>query len=151
LEAKELSIHVYKSTNIEPFSQLCGQKRGDISTQQEKKGIGKVLLNADSSISDRVQDLHRHAKIFPAYVERNGGGSNAAIVSNRIKYINSLKTKGELFHLKAQFVPRSKHFSSRLYTPVSQFMSYRVEVAVCSEIHTKHINSVWAECTIFES
>jgi len=25
-------------------------------------------------------------------------------------------------------------------------MSYGAEVAVCSEINTKHINTVWAEC-----
>jgi hypothetical protein len=28
--------------------------------------------------------------------------------------VNPLKTKRKLFHLKTQFVPRSKHFSSRL-------------------------------------
>ena len=28
--------------------------------------------------------------------------------------INLLKTKGRLLYLKAHFVPRSKHFSSRL-------------------------------------
>jgi hypothetical protein len=27
--------------------------------------------------------------------------------------VNPLKTKRKLFHLKTQFVPRSKHFSSR--------------------------------------
>jgi hypothetical protein len=32
---------------------------------------------------------------------------------------NPLKTKRELFYLKIQFVPRSKHFSSGLYKPVS--------------------------------
>jgi hypothetical protein len=30
------------------------------------------------------------------------------------KNINPLKTKRKLFHLKTQFLPRSKHFSSRL-------------------------------------
>jgi len=29
-------------------------------------------------------------------------------------------------------------------------MLYGAEVAVCSEINTKHINTVWAECTIVE-
>jgi hypothetical protein len=27
---------------------------------------------------------------------------------------------------------------------------YREIMAVCSEIHTKHINTVWAECGIVE-
>ena len=30
-------------------------------------------------------------------------------------------------------------------------MLYVAEVAVCSEINTKHINTVWAECTIVKS
>jgi len=29
-------------------------------------------------------------------------------------------------------------------------MLYRVKVAVCSQIYTKHINTVWAERTIVE-
>jgi len=31
-----------------------------------------------------------------------------------------------------------------------QFMAYGVEVAVCSEINTKHTNAVWAERTVVE-
>ena len=31
-----------------------------------------------------------------------------------IEYINPLNTKRRLLYLKTQFVPRSKHFSSRL-------------------------------------
>jgi len=29
-------------------------------------------------------------------------------------------------------------------------MLYREIIAVCSQIHTKHINTVWAECKIVE-
>ena len=32
-----------------------------------------------------------------------------------------------------------------------QFMLYRAKVAVCSEINTRRINTVWAEYTIFDS
>jgi len=31
----------------------------------------------------------------------------------------------------------------------TQLMLYREIIAVCSEIHTKHINTVWAERRIF--
>jgi hypothetical protein len=34
-------------------------------------------------------------------------------------HINPLKTKRKLFYLKAQFVPRSKHFFSWLEKPTS--------------------------------
>jgi len=54
--------------------------------------------------------------------------------------------KLRLFYLKTQFVPRSKHFISVIKT--NQFMLYGAEVAVCSEIDTKQINIVWAECMI---
>jgi len=43
-----------------------------------------------------------------------------------------------------QSVPRSKHPVSVIQT--SQLMLYSEIIAVCSEIHTKHINTaVWAE------
>jgi len=37
----------------------------------------------------------------------------------KLQKINPLKTNGRLLYLKVQFVPRSKHFSSRLYKPIS--------------------------------
>jgi len=43
-------------------------------------------------------------------------------------------------HLKTQSVPRSKHSVSVIKT--SQLMLYREIIAVCSEIHTKHINTL---------
>jgi hypothetical protein len=36
------------------------------------------------------------------------------IAMKEIRIINSLKSKRRLLYLKTQFVPRSKHFSSRL-------------------------------------
>jgi len=64
---------------------------------------------------------------------------------NRVGVFSPLKTKRRL-HLKTQFVPRSKHFISFIKT--NQSMLYGAEVAVCSEINTKQINTVWAECII---
>ena len=52
-------------------------------------------------------------------------------------------------YIKTQSVPRSKHTVSVIKT--SQLMLYREIIAVCSQIHTKHINkAVWAERRIFE-
>jgi hypothetical protein len=41
---------------------------------------------------------------------------------------------------KVQLVPRSKHSVSVIKT--SQLMLYREIIAVCSEIHTKHIHTL---------
>jgi hypothetical protein len=62
--------------------------------------------------------------------------------------VNLLKTKRRLLNLKTQSIPRSKHSISII--KINQFMLYGEEVAVCSQINTKHINAVWAECTIVE-
>ena len=61
---------------------------------------------------------------------------------------NPSNTKRRLLYLKAQFVPRSKHFISLIKT--NQFMLLVAQVAVCSQINTKHINTVWAERTVVE-
>jgi hypothetical protein len=50
---------------------------------------------------------------------------------------NTLKPKS---YIKAQSVPRSKHTVSFIKT--SQLMLYREIMAVCSQIHTKHINTL---------
>jgi proteasome assembly chaperone (PAC2) family protein len=42
--------------------------------------------------------------------------------------------------LKIQFVPRSKHYVSVIQT--SQLKLYREIIDVCSQIHTKHINTL---------
>ena len=61
---------------------------------------------------------------------------------------NPLKTNGRLLYLKTQFVPRRKLFISVIKT--NQFMLLVAQVAVWSQINTKHINTVWAERTIVE-
>jgi hypothetical protein len=43
-------------------------------------------------------------------------------------------------YIKTQSVPRSKHSVSVIQT--CQLMLYREIIAVCSEIHTKHINTL---------
>ena len=53
---------------------------------------------------------------------------------------NYLKTKRRVFYLKTQSVPRSKHFVSVIKT--NQSMLYSEIIAVCSQIHTKHINTL---------
>jgi len=50
--------------------------------------------------------------------------------------------------LKIQFVPRSKHSASVIKT--DYLFLYRKQIAVCSEIHAKHINALWAEHRIYE-
>ena len=57
-----------------------------------------------------------------------------------VEKINSLKTKRRLLYLKIQSIPRSKHSVSVIKT--SQLMLYREIIAVCSQIHTKHINTL---------
>ena len=52
-----------------------------------------------------------------------------------------------LSNFKTQFVPRRKHSVSVLKT--DKLMLYREIIAVCSEIHAKHINALWAEHTEF--
>ena len=56
---------------------------------------------------------------------------------------NPVSTKLYLSDLKTQFVLRSKHSASVLKT--GKLMLYREIIAVCSEIHTKHKYTVWAE------
>jgi hypothetical protein len=58
----------------------------------------------------------------------------------------AFKDEAQTALLKAQFIPHSKHFSSVIKT--NQFMIQVAQVAVCSQINTKH--TVWAQCTIVE-
>ena len=55
-------------------------------------------------------------------------------------YVNSSWTKLYLPVFKTQSVPRSKHYPSRC--EASQLMLYRKIIALCSEIHTKHVNTL---------
>jgi predicted thioesterase len=45
-----------------------------------------------------------------------------------------------MFYLNIQSVPHSKHFAS--VTKTYDLKLYREMIAVCSEIHTKHINTL---------
>ena len=54
--------------------------------------------------------------------------------------INHLMTKRIVLYWNTQSVPRCKHSVSVIKT--SQLMLYREIIAVCSEIHTKHINTL---------
>ena len=67
---------------------------------------------------------------------------------NRQTKFNPLQTKRRQLYLKTQSVPRSKHLISVIKT--NQFMLHGAHVAVCSQINTKQINTVWAERTVVE-
>jgi hypothetical protein len=54
-----------------------------------------------------------------------------------------------MFYLKTQNVPRSKNFSISVIKPII-FLLYGAHVAVCPELNTKHINTVWAEFKILK-
>jgi hypothetical protein len=62
--------------------------------------------------------------------------------------INLLKTECNLFYIWTQCIPRCKH-SPLPVIKTSLLMFYKAKVAVCSEIHTKHINTMWAPHRIF--
>ena len=65
----------------------------------------------------------------------------AVCSQNHTKHINTLcGHKVELYIIKTQSVPRSKHSVSVIKT--SRLMLYREIIAVCSQIHTKHINTL---------
>jgi len=63
---------------------------------------------------------------------------NVSICPTIKRFINTLRTK--LYLIGRQSVPRSKHTASVLKT--SQLMLYGEIIAVCSEIHTKHTNTL---------
>ena len=53
--------------------------------------------------------------------------------------INLLKAKRNLLYIRNQSVPLSKHFQpSAAVIKTRQLMMYKAEVAVCSDIRTKH-------------
>ena len=66
--------------------------------------------------------------------------NSVPIKTSDFMQFNHLRTKMYLYYLKTQFVPRSKHTASVIKT--SQSMLYREIMAVCSQIHTKHINTL---------
>jgi len=66
------------------------------------------------------------------------------------KHTNTLCGQNVELYIKTQSVPRSKHSVSVI--KISHLMLYREIIAVCSQIPTKHINTVvWAERRIIYS
>ena len=73
-------------------------------------GVNQQLILLQYLINLDIQN-HRSAELnFMKYDTWTDGVRNEGVKEK----INSLKTNGRLLHLKTQFVPRSKHFSSRL-------------------------------------
>ena len=66
------------------------------------------------------------------------GGTSSDFIARY--HSNHLRTKLDLSQLKIQSVPRSKHSASVIKT--DQLMLYREIIAVCSQIRTKHINTL---------
>jgi len=65
----------------------------------------------------------------------------AACSQIHTKHINTLCGQNVELYIKTQSVPRHKtHSVSVIKT--SQLMLYREIIAVCSQIHTKHINTL---------
>ena len=69
-----------------------------------------------------------------------------AKITRRLAYRLSQRN---VFYLKTHGVPRSKHSVSVIKT--SQLMLYREIIAVCSQIHTKHINTLCGQNVEFLS
>jgi hypothetical protein len=61
----------------------------------------------------------------------------------RCPMFNPLETKHRLLYLNTQAIPHCKHVSSRL----QNWSVYAVSdtVTACSQINTKHLNTLWAE------
>jgi hypothetical protein len=53
---------------------------------------------------------------------------------------NPSMTKRRLLYLKTQFVPRCKHYSSRIKTNL--LMTYNIIITVCTDSHTKHMHII---------
>jgi len=64
------------------------------------------------------------------------------------QFFNPVRTKLYLSDLRNPIVPRSKRSASVIKN--DKLMLYREIIAVCSEIHTKHINALWAKHRISE-
>jgi len=58
--------------------------------------------------------------------------------------VNHLSMKSNPFYLKTQSVPRCKHCKNQLVNVVKGKLR-----CFLSETHTKHVNTLWAECRIF--
>jgi hypothetical protein len=82
-------------------------------------------------------------------VRRNGAdGENRTLSIKIVSWAGMesnphLRRKNKVYlnlYVMMQLVPRRKHYISVIKT--SQFMLYREIIFVCSQIHTKHINTL---------
>jgi len=66
--------------------------------------------------------------------------------------INPLKTKRKLPYIKTQSyrVVNTFHLGYNNQPVYSVQVAHVAQVAVCSQINTKHINTVWTERTVVE-
>jgi hypothetical protein len=64
------------------------------------------------------------------------------------KYVEAIVKSKETYNLVHLLVCLYILFNSIIKT--NQFMMEVAQVAVCSQINTKHINTVWAEQTVLE-
>jgi len=61
---------------------------------------------------------------------------------NTVHFKYNIKDRdNRTLHLKTQLLPQGKH-SPCLLKKTNRLMLYREIIAVCSEIHTKHINTL---------
>ena len=90
---------------MQKFYGKCAWKNS-IKIDLEGEGVRRFGMDASGSV-------HGHVP----YCCANGGEHSGSVTRKRESLglgINPLKTKSRLLYLKTQFVPRIKHFSSRL-------------------------------------
>ena len=86
----------------------------------------------DQSVASRYTGLENFNTLILSNV-------TSTDIHNR-QAVNPLNKKRYLSGLKIQSVPRSKQSASVL--KIGKLMQYREIIAVCSQIHTKHINTL---------
>jgi hypothetical protein len=91
----------------------------------------KPSVRRATGMKEKDWALSRSALLF--FWKRDGQKSGSAAL---VRPLNTKVTTH--ISIKTQSVPRSKHSVSVIQT--IQLMLYRVIMAVCSEIHTKHTN-----------
>ena len=112
------------------------QRRTEVLTE-------KLMVTGEDRSTQRKTDVDRgdrstqrktspSANLCTTNLTRTGLGSNRKF---RVQI-----SHGHRINTKIQSVPRSKHSVSAIQT--SQLMLYREIIAVCSQIHTEHINTV---------
>ena len=90
----------------------------DCQRQAERENIIVVCRFGNESASIKTNFVQRRSFLISCILqgvslmaESDAGDVSLSVI---ISHLNPLKTKRRLLYLKTQFVPRSKHFSSRL-------------------------------------